>query len=124
MNSTEIIIPNTITPLKAHRLISKTVKVNDGHLNIVVGEHLVTLISGQEVEIPRGVPFAYANLSPNTTLITETTDLETIGDDTGIYADNKGNSYIENACPSTQISLSLYQSVADMLIQQGQDRAA
>ncbi len=116
MKNTEIIIPNTVTPLKAHRLINKVVKIDDGHLNIIVGEHVVTLTSGQEVEIPKGTPFAYANLSPSTTLITEITDLETIGDDTGTYADSTGNSYIENACPSIQISLSLYQSVADMLI--------
>lgn len=112
------ITPNTITPLKAHRLIEKTVTVEQGHLNVEVGEHIYILTAGQNITIPRGVPFAYANLSPSLTKISETVDAIAVNDDTKLYADETGATYIENAAPSTQISMSLYQGLADMRIHQ------
>lgn len=122
MKKTIHIRPNSITPLKAHQMASRTVRVEHGHLNVEIGEHVYILTDGQEIHIPQGVPFAYANLSPNLTELIE--DDATEDEKIALYADETGQTYIENPGPSTQISFSLYQSLADMRIATGQKVAA
>ena len=110
------VYPNTVTTLMSHRAVDKTISVEMGHLNIIIGEHLHTLTSGMNVTIPKNTLFAYANLSPSPTVITERIEHPTFAKDLVVHAEVNGIVYDANPAPAMQSSLSLYRSLVDMLI--------
>lgn len=110
------VYPNTVTTLMSHRVVDKTISVELGHLNVIIGEHLHTLTSGMNVTIPKNTLFAYANLSPSQTIITERIEHPTFAKDLVVHAEVNGIVYDANPSPATQSSLSLYRSLVDMLI--------
>ncbi len=110
------VYPNTVTTLMSHRVVDKTISVEMGHLNIIIGEHLHTLTSGMNVTIPKNTLFAYANLSPSPTVITERIEHPTFAKDLVVHAEVNGIVYDANPSPALQSSLSLYRSLVDMLI--------
>lgn len=110
------VYPNTVTTLMSHRVVDKTISVEMGHLNVIIGEHLHTLTSGMNVTIPKNTLFAYANLSPSQTIITERIEHPTFAKDMVVHAEVNGIVYDANPSPAMQSSLSLYRSLVDMLI--------
>lgn len=124
MSQTTPIQPNTVSALNSHRLISKTIHVEAGHLNILIGEHLMTLHNGESIVIPQGICYAIANLSPSATFISETIAQPTFADDADILADATGRVFASDVTPSMQASLSLYMGLLDMRIEPTIQRAA
>lgn len=110
------ILPNTITALLSHRVVDVTLSVELGQLNILVGEKIHMISSGQNITIPKGTLFAYANLTPTPVVMTERIENPTFAKDIVVHADVNGVIYDVNAAPSMQISHSLYLGLVDMLI--------
>lgn len=124
MSNQIIVYPNTVTALLSHRVADVTISVELGHLNIIVGEHLITLKAGANITVPKGTLFAYANLSPVQTVVTERIETPMIAKDLVVHADVNGVIYDVNPAPATQSSHSLYLCLVDMLIKAPAQNAA
>lgn len=110
------IYSNTITALLSHRVVDITLSVELGQLNVLIGERLYTLSSGQNITIPRNTLFAYANLAPTQAIVTERIENPTFAKDIIVHADVNGVIYDTLAAPKMQISHSLYLCLVDMLV--------
>lgn len=116
MSNQITIYPNTVTALLSHRVVDITLSVELGQLNIIIGEHLHTIDNGNNVTIPKGTLFAYANLAPTQAIVTERIENPTFAKDVIVHADVNGVIYDTNPAPATQSSHSLYLCLVDMLI--------
>jgi hypothetical protein len=115
--STQVNIhPNTVTALLSHRVVDITISVELGQLNLLVGERLYTLTNGHNITIPKNTSYAYANLSPVQTIVTERVENPTFAKDIVVHADVNGVIYDINAAPTLQVSHSLYLGLVDMLV--------
>ena len=81
MSNQITVYPNTVTSLMSHRIIDKTLSVELGELNIIIGEHLHTVKSGGNVIIPKVTLYAYANLTPTQAVVTERIENSTFAKD-------------------------------------------
>jgi mannose-6-phosphate isomerase-like protein (cupin superfamily) len=116
MSNQLTVYPNTVTALLSHRVMDKTISVELGWMNIIVGERLITLKSGSNISIPKGTVYAYANLSPTQAIITERAENTTFANDVVVHADVDGVIYDTNPAPAIQSSHSLYLCLVDMLL--------
>lgn len=118
------IYSNTITALLSHRVVDMTLSVELGQLNVLIGERLYTLSSGQNITIPKNTLFAYANLSATQAVVTERIEHPTFAKDITVHADVNGVIYDTLAAPSMQISHSLYLCLVDMMVAMPQKMSA
>lgn len=116
MSNQVAIYPNSATMLMSHRVIDKTFSIISGELNVIMGERLHTLKAGHSITIPAGTLYAYANLTPSETLMSEDIANSTFANDSVIHADVNGMLYDINPAPATQSTFSLYTCLIEMLL--------
>lgn len=122
MTTPVTIHPNTITALLSHHIVDLHLSVELGQLNVLIGENIHTLSSGQNITIPKNTFFAYANLSPRQAIVTERVDAPSFTKDIVVHADVDGVIYDVTATPTQQVSHSLYLCLVDMLIRSPVDQ--
>ena len=118
------IYSNTITALLSRRVVDITIAVELGQLNVLIGERLYTLSSGQNITIPKNTLYAYANLTPAQAVVTERIENPTFAKDMIVHADVNGVIYDVNAAPTMQVSHSLYLCLVDMMVVMPQKMSA
>lgn len=100
-----------IGPLLSSRL-DRTIFVQKGQLNIIMGERIVRLSVGESLTITRGTLHAVANLSL-VPAVMDDTSLDT--NDTTVFAAANGEVYATHRSCVLQITLSLYAGLLDDL---------
>lgn len=111
MSAIVIIPPRSISSLQTAR-VDRTISVEKGYLNLVVGENIVRLADGDSVMVPRGTLHAVSNPSQSSAAVTDTG----VGpDEATIFAEADGRVYATHRGCALQITLSLYQGLLNDL---------
>lgn len=117
-----VILPaRNISPLQSCRF-DRTISVQKGQINVVMGERIVMLSAGSNLTITRGTLHAIANLSLSPVVLDDTSPDASV---TTIFAAANGEVYATHRSCVLQITLSLYAGLlADLSLPMSELRQA